>query len=667
MVQSRMVAEEREQADADPASVSVNLSNYNARLLFKKISELSPLTVAFPIEQTEEAGSLRAECWEGLADTPGVMSIIDEVTRGSSLVFFSHFLRDLTDKISEHHRRTSMNLHQAPKPVSPTAGLLRALPDEHVLTGNRISQATCLSLPCNTIFKNVVLPFAQEPSDPALRLKFQSIFVGTGGPPSAETLEVLKAFNIVAMAKASHRKEDAKNDARKDAEGVFQAAFVGLIEAGCRAFDEFCAASSTVERVFDQTAQVKLTRSVLALDFKDLIIKELHLFSPLEQVAKSKSSLSKMSLETALSCLTGLGHFAYGVLGPRAGLNFKSHLTRLITNITTLSEGAAAYPGGFQGILTGIIIPTLEEDFCKPSQLRLAKSLSMDPTSPLPKSAADVLDLAAINISNPARLFTYQQIHSALIMLSGSGTMTIEKSAAELAQMHPAFQITVGFKAISTRSSRAKDTFNLNHSEIKNSDKMPCRNWTKNGSCRYGADCIYSHTHVNSSGKPKKPPSHDTGKGRRGNPPPQHEQPRRRRSRSRSPQPQHHRRQRSRSRSPPSRASGRNPHSGGGHGSGGGGSAAGPPGKGPRLTAREVQSKYAKYLGSSGGHTEVCVLHDLARCNLTLCRNKHEFSKLSARNKARFLQKPEIASSMQVQDRPCPDPSLIQNDIKRLL
>ena len=173
MVQSRVHEEEREKADADPASVSVNLSNYNARLLFKKISELSPLTVAFPIEQTEEAGSLRAECWEGLADTPGVMSIIDEVTRGSSLVFFSHFLRDLTDKISEHHRRTSMNLHQAPKAVSPTAGSLRALPDENVLTGNRISQATCLSLPCNTIFQNIehVLPFAQEPSDPALRLE----------------------------------------------------------------------------------------------------------------------------------------------------------------------------------------------------------------------------------------------------------------------------------------------------------------------------------------------------------------------------------------------------------------------------------------------------------------------------------------------------------------
>jgi hypothetical protein len=46
------------------------------------------------------------------------------------------------------------------------------------------------------------------------------------------------------------------------------------------------------------------------------------------------------------------------------------------------------------------------------------------------------------------------------------------------------------------------------------------------------------------------------------------------------------------------------------------------PWEGSKVHCQGGTKQYAKYLRSSGGHTEVCVFHDLARGNLTTCRNK---------------------------------------------
>ena len=44
------------------------------------------------------------------------------------------------------------------------------------------------------------------------------------------------------------------------------------------------------------------------------------------------------------------------------------------------------------------------------------------------------------------------------------------------------------------------------------------------------------------------------------------------------------------------------------------------PWEGSKVHCQGGTKQYAKYLRSSGGHTEVCVFHDLARGNLTTCR-----------------------------------------------
>ena len=58
---------------------------------------------------------------------------------------------------------------------------------------------------------------------------------------------------------------------------------------------------------------------------------------------------------------TWLSSFAFGVLGPRIGTDFKANMTKLVTNISTLSHGAQAYmyPRGFIAIIEQVIVATL--------------------------------------------------------------------------------------------------------------------------------------------------------------------------------------------------------------------------------------------------------------------------------------------------------------------
>jgi hypothetical protein len=592
---------------------NINLPLQLAKRVYESLLTRASSSESFSVETTAEGAKQRVRAWHNLQKSPPAVSVVavlaetarHQTTRCGLQFILDHIKHQLFAYYQSAFEAGSTSTRS---PTSSQPGQDGSNVD--VLMGKRISASLCVSLPLSDTFKNIVLPFAEANADLAKRLKFQSLFVGGSSPPEETTLSLIKAFEIVAQAKSPPLREDAKDTARKNLEGTLQAAFSGLIAAGYRGFTEHCSLNASVDRILTEQTQVEITRSLLKLDFKDLILNKLYLFSALEQVATAKPKLTSMTLEVALSCLNGLSSFAFGVLGPRIGSDFKANMTKLVTNISTLSHGAQAYPGGFIAIIEQVIVATLQQEFVKPTQLRLSRSLSMDATSCMPVPAAALLKLGQIQLANPARVFLYQQIFSGLSMLADTGVMTISKTPKELAALHSTFAI----HAIAKQSKSATEV---------------CKNFLK-GECSRGDQCPRAHPageegSVPSKRAPKATPRKPRDRSpprRRGRSPPRGPTRRRsgKRSRSRSRSPP--RRGRSRSRSPPRRPQG-NPRPSAPKKEPNGGSG--------RLTALDLQRLYDRYIHSNGGHSPVCALFDLAECRRAHCNNKHEHSKMSAR------------------------------------
>ena len=258
---------------------------------------------------------------------------------------------------------------------------------------------------------------------------------------------------------------------------------------------------------------------VLGGNVTEAFSQNLRFFSESAQLADMPAqALGDITFSQFQMAITNFAHFLTAVLGAQVRAGLESLTQAMLSHIyliSNLNAEAKAYAGGFIGIATKVISPTLKDWDKK------GKAFAMDGSAQSLNRTRLFSDLQLSSIeSSPAgasRVVSLKLLFQSLSNLKeDQGVNTLELTEADL------------------RGYGLMPTYNVPPPQVekKQSGKEPCNNWAK-GNCRFGTNCRNIHDPKLKGSKPvyKPSPRRDRSPDRRHDYSPR----RRHRSRSRSP------------------------------------------------------------------------------------------------------------------------------------
>jgi hypothetical protein len=183
----------------------------------------------------------------------------------------------------------------------------------------------------------------------------QAAFV-VPSPPTANSSNFMKAIMVVTSKSTTAA---GNQDAKKGERATFNhniATIKSVFRAGIQTALE--TDRDDTNYVVDDTTLEAAADLVFAGDF-DAMFDSIYLFSSFEMIVAGKTDISKMHIDQIRDAIQGLFAAASVVWKSRIGAGAKAAVLKFITDITSRNRDAKVYPGGYIGILNGLIRPLI--------------------------------------------------------------------------------------------------------------------------------------------------------------------------------------------------------------------------------------------------------------------------------------------------------------------